>query len=184
MMPHPNVTNRPALRALLMAQRHCMSAAERQAREAELVKQLALYVEQHHATASIALYIPHAGEPNLLALAACISNPLCLPVVINKDEPLQFAQWQAGDALMNDRYGIPIPAKHTWVSPKLLLIPCVGYTNEGFRLGYGGGYYDRTLAALKASDPAVTAVGIAWSQAGCGFQQGEHDIAMDLMQLA
>lgn len=184
MMSSLNVTNRPALRALLLAQRHCMSAAERQSREAALVKQLALYIEQHHTTATIALYMPHASEPDLQALAAFISNPLCLPVVINRGEPLQFAQWRAGDALIKDRYGIQTPAIQAWISPQLLLIPCVGYTNEAFRLGYGGGYYDRTLAALKSCDSAITAVGIAWSQAGCGFQVNKYDIAMDKMLLA
>lgn len=184
MMPSLNVTNRPALRALLLAQRHCMSAAERQSREAALVKQLALYIEQYHATASIALYMPHAGEPDLLALAAFINNPLCLPVVINRGEPLQFAQWRPGDALIKDRYGIQTPAMHAWIRPQLLLIPCVGYTIESFRLGYGGGYYDRTLAVLKTNDPAMQAVGISWSQAGCGFQPNEYDIAMDKMLLA
>ncbi len=184
MMPSLDVTNRSALRALLLAQRQCMGGVERQAREAVLVKQLVHYIEHYHATASVALYMPHAGEPNLLALAAFISNPLCLPVVINRGEPLQFAQWRPGDALIEDRYGIQTPAKQAWISPQLLLIPCVGYTNEGFRLGYGGGYYDRTLATLKSSDSAITAVGIAWSQAGCAFQANEYDIAMAKLLLA
>jgi 5-formyltetrahydrofolate cyclo-ligase len=184
MLPSLNVTNRSALRALLLAQRHCMAASERQAREMRLAKQLALYIKQHHATACVALYMPHAGEPNVLALETLISNPLCLPVVIDKGEPLQFAQWQAGDALNKDRYGIQTPAKRSWISPQLLLIPCVGYTNAGFRLGYGGGYYDRTLAELKSKDSPVTTVGVAWSQAGCSFQPNEHDISMDLIQLA
>lgn len=182
--PHLNMTNRSALRALLLAQRQCVGPAERQAREVILVKELAQYIEYHHKGAPVALYMPHAGEPNLLALAAFISNPLCLPVVINRGEPLQFAQWRPGDALIEDRYGIQTPAKQAWISPQLLLIPCVGYTNDGFRLGYGGGYYDRTLATLKNGDSAITAVGIAWSQAGCAFQANEYDIAMAKLLLA
>jgi 5-formyltetrahydrofolate cyclo-ligase len=182
--PHLNMTNRSALRALLLAQRQCVGPAERQAREVILVKELAQYIEHHHKSAPVALYMPHAGEPNVLALAALISNPLCLPVVINKGEVLQFAKWQAGDVLIKDCYGIQTPAKQAWISPQILLIPCVGYTKTGFRLGYGGGYYDRTLAAQKNKGAAITAVGIAWHQAGCGLQPSEHDIAMDLMQLA
>ncbi len=176
--------NRAALRKLLLSQRYCIGSDDRQEREAELVKRIVHEIKQYDPRTVVAIYMPHAGEPNVLGLASLISNPLCLPVVVNKGEPLQFAQWQAGDALMNDRYGIPTPIKHAWLRPQLLLIPCVGYTEGGFRLGYGGGYYDRTLEALSSSGPVTAAVGVAWSQASCVFRASEHDVALAKLVLA
>jgi 5-formyltetrahydrofolate cyclo-ligase len=161
-----------------------MGSAERQVREAALVQSIALYIRQHHANAVVAMFMPHAGEPSLLGLLSQIRNPLCLPVVVSKAEPLQFAPWDRGEALEKDRYGILTPMTSARISPQILLIPCVGYTAARFRLGYGGGYYDRTLAALARENHGVTAIGVAWSQAGCVFPPNEYDIAMHSMQLA
>jgi 5-formyltetrahydrofolate cyclo-ligase len=63
------------------------------------------------------------------------------------------------------------------------LIPCVGYNPQGYRLGYGGGYYDRTLAALRLQYKGVVAIGIAWSETACNFVSSEFDICMDKMLL-
>lgn len=176
-------TNRAALRLLLLAQRHCISGLEREKREVVTVQQLAARIKAHHATETVAIYMPHAGEPNLLKLSELISNPLCLPVVTAKHQALAFAAWEAGDALEIDAYGIAIPMVRSLVKPHLMLIPCVGYTSTGLRMGYGGGYYDRTLAKLSNEAGVVNTIGVAWSEARCDFQPSEHDIAMDSMHL-
>ncbi|MFI4940954.1 MAG: 5-formyltetrahydrofolate cyclo-ligase, partial [Burkholderiales bacterium] len=107
---------------------------------------------------------------------------LALPVVVNADAPLLFAKWTPGDALAPDARGlpmkVPMPAPpHVMVHPEALLIPCVGFNRQRIRLGYGGGLYDRTLAAV----PRPLAIGIAYSSALETFSAAPHDIALDAM---
>jgi 5,10-methenyltetrahydrofolate synthetase len=161
-----------------------MGASERQAREACLLLQVGAYISTHHANDRVALYMPHGGEPSLLGLLNAINNPLCLPVVIDKKQALKFAAWRAGEPLIEGRYGIHTPEAHVFVRPKVLLIPCVGYTKEGCRLGYGGGYYDRTLKEMQVNESKVTTVGISWREALCTLQPEPHDIGMGLMLTA
>ena len=77
----------------------------------------------------------------------------------------------------DDAYGIPKPKGTPVCQPTLLLVPCVGYGPRGVRLGYGGGFYDRTLATL---DPRPTTVGLAYSQGYLPWLQAEpHDVPLD-----
>jgi 5-formyltetrahydrofolate cyclo-ligase len=181
---HIKATNRVCLRKLLLAQRYCIGSAEREARQGALVSELAAYIKQHHANSVVALYMSHAGEPSILELSRLIDNPLCLPVVVNKAAPLEFAPWQSQATLANDRYGIPTPTSCARIDPQLLLIPCLGYTGSGLRLGYGGGYYDRTLPALYSKNAHVMTIGIAWRQSRCDFQPNQHDIEMQYIHTA
>ena len=70
-----------------------------------------------------------------------------LPVVVEKNAPVEFWQWKPGDTMQRSFWNIPVPAERRVVIPNALLVPLVGYDAAGYRLGYGGGYYDRTLAA-------------------------------------
>ena len=86
-----------------------------------------------------------------------------LPVVIAKNTPLVFRQWAPGDALILGRWDIQVPPEEApEVLPDVLLVPLLAFDREGFRLGYGGGFYDRTLAKLRALK-SVTAIGVAYS---------------------
>jgi 5-formyltetrahydrofolate cyclo-ligase len=176
--------DRSALRKLLLAQRFCLNTADRVLREQALVQQLLEDIKQNCARATIALYMPHAAEPNILGLVQMIDNPLCLPVVVEPGLPLKFARWQTGDRMMPDRYGIATPLNKTWVQPDVLIVPCLAYSVEQLRLGYGGGYYDRTLAALRVNGHSVKALGVAWRHSLCAFPANPHDIAMDSMHIA
>src|SRR6185369_1554619 len=82
-----------------------------------------------------------------------------LPVVVEPDEPLAFREWTPATRLVPDRYGIPTPADGAWLVPELILLPLNGFDAAGYRLGYGGGFFDRTLAALH---PRPLAVGVGF----------------------
>ena len=126
----------------------------------------------------VGVYWPIRGEPDLHATyAALIARgvQLALPVVVSKGAPLQFVRWTPGEAMIKDSFGVPSPASGEIVSPQALLVPCVGYTRARLRLGYGGGFYDRTLAA----NPRPTTIGISYTEALVEFDSAIHDIALD-----
>jgi 5-formyltetrahydrofolate cyclo-ligase len=89
---------------------------------------------------------------------------LCLPVMQGKGVPLVFRAWSPGDAMGKVQWGIaePLPDKQV-LEPDVVLVPLLAFDARGFRLGYGGGFYDRTLARLRAIKPVV-AVGIAYDE--------------------
>lgn len=87
---------------------------------------------------------------------------LLLPVVVRKRAALEFRRWQPDQPLQDDQEGIPAPGEDAAPdTPVTVLVPLVAVDRDGYRLGYGGGYYDRTLAALRGAGP-VTAIGVAF----------------------
>lgn len=109
----------------------------------------------------IAVYWPIRGEPDLrgwMAHAHEKGAEICLPVVIHTNEPLEFRPWHPGCRMERGAWNIPVPAEGPPVRPDLVISPLVGIDDAGFRLGNGGGYYDRTLAALNPR-PRVIGVG-------------------------
>ncbi len=104
-----------------------------------------------------------------------------LPVVNKQDKTLQFHVWYPGCEMEEDAYHIPKPKDTDVITPTLLFVPCVGYTVQGgkpYRLGYGGGFYDRTLASLS---PRPFTVGLAFDCARCDFEPEVHDIPLDVV---
>jgi len=86
-----------------------------------------------------------------------------LPVVVAKNTPLVFRQWAPGEALVLGRWNIKVPPEGApEVLPDVLLVPLLAFDRKGFRLGYGGGFYDRTLEKLRALK-SVTAIGVAYA---------------------
>ncbi|SDV50324.1 5-formyltetrahydrofolate cyclo-ligase [Chitinasiproducens palmae] len=132
----------------------------------------------------VAFYWPLAGEfdarETIAAwLAAYSTASAALPVVTRADAPLAFHRWHHDSPMTLGRYRIPVPADAVTVTPDLLLIPCVGFDARRFRLGYGGGFYDRTLAALS---PRPLTVGIAFDRTEVEALPGEaHDIPLDIV---
>jgi len=150
---------------------------------------------------SIALYWPIQQE---IDLRQCLSNwakaksgrRLALPVM-RTDKQLDFYAWQDGDTLISQRHGIsePNPKDSTIqsIEPDCILIPCVGWSWAGnthkdslqmyyWRLGYGGGYFDRTLARLRAKRPNIVCIGVGydWQQLSLAQWQAEaHDEPLD-----
>ncbi len=100
-----------------------------------------------------------------------------LPVIDKATKQLRFQMWFPGCEMEDDAYGIPKPKDTPVFHPTLLLVPCVGYGPGGVRLGYGGGFYDRTLATLE---PRPYTVGLAYSFGFLPWLQAEpHDVPLD-----
>jgi 5-formyltetrahydrofolate cyclo-ligase len=134
----------------------------------------------------LALYWPIRGEVPLGDLPerwAQAGARLALPVVDGPDRPLRFVAWRPGDAMMPGAYGIPRPLGDQSLRPTLMLVPCLGFDERGYRLGYGGGYYDRTLALFQADGlPPPLTIGLAWDEARlAGFEPLPTDIALQLV---
>ncbi|WP_310794414.1 5-formyltetrahydrofolate cyclo-ligase [Roseovarius sp. SCSIO 43702] len=114
----------------------------------------------------VAVYWPIRCEPNLrdwMTRAHEAGAHVLLPVVVEKDAPLIFRRWAPGCAMERGIWNIPVPTEGAEEAPDLVISPLLGLDREGYRLGNGGGYYDRTLAALRER-PEV--VGVGWPDCG------------------
>jgi 5-formyltetrahydrofolate cyclo-ligase len=102
-----------------------------------------------------------------------------LPVVREVNAALAFRRWTPGQRLIADRYGIPTPAEGEFLVPQALLLPVNVFDAAGYRIGYGGGFFDRTLASLK---PAPLSIGVGFELARVDSIRPEaHDIRLDAM---
>lgn len=110
-----------------------------------------------HAGRVLAGYMPMRTEIDPLPAMAAHPGPVCVPVIIGKGQPLRFRQWTPGCAMVVGDFGALIPAEGDWLEPEVLIVPLVGWDRRGFRLGYGGGFYDRTLERLRAERPTPAA---------------------------
>lgn len=133
--------------------------------------------------AVVAGYWPVRGEIDprpLMETFLLEQAQLALPVVVAKDAPLQFRAWHPDDALEPGAFGIDVPGeKRPVLTPSLLLVPLVAFDARCHRIGYGAGFYDRSLSALRAQRPVVT-VGLAYEgQRISKVPAGRHDVALD-----
>jgi 5-formyltetrahydrofolate cyclo-ligase len=130
---------------------------------------------------TVGVYWPLAGEPDLRAAYAELALAgvrLALPVVMERNAPLAFTEWKLDEPMLADEMGVAVPATLRFVErPPALLIPCLGFDAEGYRLGYGGGYYDRTLELM----PRPLTLGIAYSNQEAQFGHGPHDVPLDVI---
>jgi 5-formyltetrahydrofolate cyclo-ligase len=130
----------------------------------------------------LGFYWPFKGEYDPRDVAESLHAQgigLALPVVVRIKAPLEFRAWHPGARLESGVWGIPVPANGEAVLPDTLLVPLVGYDQRGFRLGYGGGFYDRTLAAMPRR-PVTLGVGFALASLDTIYPQ-PHDIPMDVV---
>lgn len=173
-MSDPAPASRAELRRRLLAERETFCAspdgpAAQQTLGARLCELL-----QTLEPALLGVYWPIRSEFNpLVALrqeAALCNLPLALPWCTRSPRAMHYRRWDGRPPEGRDECGIPAAAGAEAV-PDVVLAPCVGYTREGLRLGYGGGYFDRWLAA----HPHVTAVGIAWAHAQVTLPAEPHD---------
>jgi 5-formyltetrahydrofolate cyclo-ligase len=105
-----------------------------------------------------------------------------LPVILGKNLPLEFRRWYPGELTVPGRWNIPRPVEDApVVVPDVLLVPLLAFDRAGYRLGYGGGFYDRTLADLKPRK-RVVAIGVAYAAQEVDFvPRGPHDEPLDFI---
>lgn len=110
----------------------------------------------------LAGYMPMRTEIDPLPAMAAHDGPVCVPVIMGKGMPLRFREWTPGCALVEGEFGARVPVEGPWLEPEVVIVPLVGFDARGYRLGYGGGFYDRTLEGLRARQ-GVVAIGFAFA---------------------
>lgn len=155
-----------AMREEMMERRDALTAAVRQAAAKEIAG-IGLDFATPQPGAFVSGYCAMRSELDPLPLMerlAAAGHPLALPVTPPKGNPLVFRCWKPGAELVEGGFGVCVPDKEAAeVEPDVLLVPLLAFDPEGYRLGYGAGFYDRTLAGLRARK-SVTAIGIAYDE--------------------
>ena len=124
----------------------------------------------------VSSYVPIRSEINAIAIVDWlreINCTICLPVIERENYPLKFFVWEAGAKLVISKFGIPVPSDRKLVDPNILLCPLVSFDKGANRLGYGGGYYDRTIQKLRGQRK-IHALGLAFSE-----QQSKNSLPSD-----
>ncbi len=115
-----------------------------------------------HSGKTLSGYMPMRTEINPLPAMAAHQGPVCVPMIMARAQPLRFREWSPGCVMQPGEFGALIPQDGAWLDPEILIVPLLAFDARGYRLGYGGGFYDRTLQALRARG-AVLAIGFAFA---------------------
>ena len=168
-------------RQRLLALRTAVLPPQRRERGQKIDARLrCLFAEQP--AAIVGAYWPIRGEFDprpLIDWLIAAGSAVALPVVVDKKGPLEYRVWRPGETLVDGVWNIPVPEGRQIVIPQAVLAPLVGFDRGCYRLGYGGGYFDRTLAAL-APRPWAIGVGFELSRLETIYPQF-FDIPMDLI---
>jgi len=129
----------------------------------------------------VAGYWPIRDEMDVKSLVARLMDagqPVCLPVVVSDEKPLELRLWEQGAPLYEAGFGTLAPAEEAPLAqPDIIILPLLGFDKHGTRLGYGGGYYDRTLAALPKR-PRLIGFAFALQELDL-IPRGAHDVPLD-----
>ena len=171
---------RRAERERLIALRLGLSAALRREWSECIAAALEALLAEYPGT--LGAYWPFRAEFDprpLLERAVAEGRLVALPAVIDKKGPLEYRAWRPGEALVDGVWNIPVPERRRVVVPAVVLAPLVGFDEACYRLGYGGGYFDRTLAALS---PRPLAIGVGFAaQLLATIHPQPFDVPMDVI---
>ncbi len=172
---------RAARRAELLAARQAINLADRQRWSEALRAHLCDALPAVRGLV-IGYYMPFRGEPDLHALLddwRKAGAETALPVVTGRGLPMEFRRAWPGCPMVKGPLSLPMPDGTPLITPQVVLMPPVGFDEQGYRLGYGGGYFDRTLAALL---PSPIKIGVAFEISRmASIAPQPYDIAMDFI---
>lgn len=167
-------------RERLIALRQALPAEDRRRLGERIEAELRRLIGEQPGT--LGVYWPFRAEFDprpVIEWAVAVGRTVALPVVVDKNGPLEYRAWRPGESLVDGVWNIPVPEKREIVTPAMVLAPLVGFDRGCYRLGYGGGYFDRTLAALA---PRPRAIGVGFDfQAIATIYPQPFDVAMDLI---
>ena len=172
---------RRAERERLINERLALAPEERQIRSGRIASMLDLTIGKFSGRI-VGTYWPFRGEPDLRNWGIRVierGGRIALPVVIRKGWPLEYRIWTPGDPLERGVWNILVPSRGPAVQPDVVIAPVVGFDEAHYRLGYGGGFFDRTLAAMPRK-PLTIGVGYAQTRMPTIYPQS-HDIPMDVV---
>ena len=176
--------DKTSLRNRLLSERMQLSTAERDAAQKKISSDLKKILATQRGP--LGFYWPVRGEfdPREVVinwLSIRTTNTACLPVIVKKNQPLVFKEWNPNQTMTTGTFNIATPGPESRVlTPKVLLVPTLGFNQKNYRLGYGGGYYDRTLTDLVA-----LTIGLCFQHGKCSdIREEAHDIPLDIIIVA
>lgn len=179
-VPSNGADPRLALRQQLLAQRKAWFSSAEAAQQRDLMSERVAGVLRDLEPECLGLYWPFDCEFNAAELwqidPSLHQTVVALPYAYKSPKRMEFRQWNGKPPEMRDECGIPA-ASGAVVVPDVVLVPCLGFTRQGYRLGYGGGYFDRWLA----QHPETVSVGLAWAGGEIEFEIAPHDVPMTLI---
>lgn len=120
-------------------------------------------------------------DPTAAMEEAAAHGPVGVPVIMGEAQPLRFRTWTPDCKMITGEFGAAIPEQGEWMTPEIVVVPLVAFDRNGGRLGYGGGFYDRTLELLRAKKPTL-AIGFAYTaQEAADLPLEETDQPLDLI---
>ena len=138
------------------------SESERRERVAWAQMGLSATLDPWWGQMTLAGYIPIRTEIDPVPVMEQWEGTVCVPVIRGDGQPLEFHRWTPDCEMVEGPFGTSVPASAEQVEPEILIVPLLAFDDWGFRLGYGGGYYDRTLEQLRKRRP-ILAVGFAYA---------------------
>lgn len=157
-------TEKDALRDRMLKKRAALKPIERQIASRAIISHILLHIPAGATVAGYSAIRDEVDIATLLKVLAEKGNKICLPVVTQKEAALTFRAWAPGDVMVKGSYGIMEPQQNAKpLTPDILLVPLVAFDNACHRLGYGAGYYDRTIEVLKKTNPKLKTMGIAYA---------------------
>lgn len=161
------MTDKATLRTRMSELRAAIPAGSRIEASAAIANHFADHPYLTYA-ASFAGYYAHRDELDVLPIfnrMSRFSKAMSLPITQPESRMLQFSKWAPGQPLITGAYGIKCPPEpYEFIMPEVILVPLLAFDSRGYRLGYGGGYYDTTITSLRNAEKAPLFFGVGFSR--------------------